>query len=67
MVTDLKGIRFAMKEKEKEVKKEKKLQDKDFLKEISPNKTLRKRKEMERGENLAVSVLISDVALERDP
>ena len=54
MVIDFERVGFVRKEKEKEVKKEKKPQDKDFLKEMSPNKTLGKRKEVEHGENVAV-------------
>ena len=54
MVIDLKGRRFAMNKKQKEVKKEKRLQGKNVMKEMSPNKTLGKRKEMERGANVTV-------------
>ena len=55
MVIDFERVRFVMKEKGQEIKKEKKEpQDKNFLKEMSPNKTLGKRKEMELEETVAV-------------
>lgn len=45
---------FYIKQTEKEVEKEEKPQDKQFLEEMSPNKTLEKRKEMEDGEDETV-------------
>ena len=59
MVVDFEGVCFATKKIMKEVKKEKKLQDKSFLKEMSPNKTLGKRKEMK----YKVDVVIRPVKL----
>ena len=49
MVIDLERTTFVRKEKQKEVKKENRLQDKNVLKEMGPNKTLGKRKEIEGG------------------
>lgn len=54
MVIDFEYASTATKEQGREVKKEKKLQDKDSLKEMSPNKTLEKRKEIEQEKNVAV-------------
>lgn len=45
---------YYIKRTEEEVKMEEKPQDKQFLKEMSPNKTLGKRKEMEDGEGETV-------------
>ena len=55
MMIDFERINPAIKDKGKEVKKGKKLQDKTLLKEINPNKTLGKRKKMEhREDNVAM-------------
>ena len=54
MMIDFERSWYYSQQTEKEVKKEEKPQGKQFLKEMSPNKTLGKRKEMEDGQGETV-------------